>query len=97
MVSLAFKSSNLIKLLVFASEVPFAFPSRIGLPLLRFKAWWFGIRERVRNFGESGSQGVDIPLIFQGDFPMVYMTFLSPLSILTFDSLKKLFFKIKPK
>ena len=79
------------------SEVPFTSPSRTGLPSPRLKAWWFGIRERVRNFGESGSQGVDIPLIFQGDFPMVYMTFLSPLSILTFDSLKKLFFKIKPK
>ena len=61
---MAFKSSNLIKLLVFASEVPFASPSRIGLPLLRFKEWWFGIRERVRNFEESGSQHVDISPIF---------------------------------
>ena len=25
---------------------------------------WFDIRERVRNFGESGAQRVDVPPIF---------------------------------
>ena len=69
-VSLAFKSNNLIKVLVSGSEVPFTYPSRIGLPSPRIKAWWSGIRERVRNFGESGSQGIDIPLIFQGDLTL---------------------------
>ena len=68
--SLAFKSNNLIKVLVSGSEVPFTYPSRIGLPSPRIKAWWSGIRERVRNFGESGSQGIDIPLIFQGDLTL---------------------------
>nr|POE52424.1 hypothetical protein CFP56_66182 [Quercus suber] len=68
--SLAFKSSNLIKVLVSGSKVPFASPSEIGLPSPRFKAWWFGIRECVRNFGENGSQRVDIPPIFQGDLTL---------------------------
>ena len=48
-------------------EVPFASLSRVVLPTPRFRARWSGIRERVRNFGESGSQRVDIPPIFQGD------------------------------
>nr|POF02446.1 hypothetical protein CFP56_28056 [Quercus suber] len=68
--SLAFKSSNLIKVLAFGSEVPFASPSRIGLPSAKFKIWWFGIREHVRNFGDNRSQRVDIPPIFQGDLTL---------------------------
>ena len=67
MASLVFKSQNLIKMLESGSKVPFASLSRVGLPTPRFRARWSGIRERVRNFGESGSQRVDIPPIFQGD------------------------------
>lgn len=37
--SLAFKSGNLIKVLVPGFEVPFASPSRVGLPSPRFNAW----------------------------------------------------------
>ena len=67
MASLVFKSQNLIKMLESGSKVPFASLSRVGLPTPRFRARWSGIGERVRNFGESGSQRVDIPPIFQGD------------------------------
>ena len=70
MASLPFKSGNLIKVLVSSSEVPFTSPSRVGLPLPRFKAWWSGIRECVKNFGENGSECVDIPPIFQGDLTL---------------------------
>ena len=55
-ISLAFKSGNLIKVLVPGSEVPLASPSKVGLPSPRFNIWWFGIREHDRNFGENGSQ-----------------------------------------
>ena len=79
--SLAFKSSNLIKVLVFGSEVPFASPSRTGLPSPKFKTWWSSIRERVRNFGENGSQHVDIPPIFQGDLTLKLSAKSKPLTI----------------
>ena len=68
--SLAFKSKNLIMVLVSGSKVPFASPSRTRLPSPKFKAWWSGIREHVRKFRESGSQRVDIPPIFQGDLTL---------------------------
>ena len=48
--SLAFKKENLIKILVSSSVIPFTSPTKNGLPLPRFKSWWFDIRERVRNF-----------------------------------------------
>ena len=38
-VSLAFKSGNLIKVLVSGFEIPFASPPKTGLPSPRFKAW----------------------------------------------------------
>ena len=79
--SLAFKSNNLIKVLVFGSEVPFASPSRTGLPSPKFKTWWSSIRERVRNFGENGSQHVDIPPIFQGDLTLKLSAKSKPLTI----------------
>ena len=69
-ISLAFKSGNLIKVLVPSSKVPFASPSKVGLPSPRFNTWWFGIKKRVKNFGENGSQHVDIPPISQGDLTL---------------------------
>lgn len=78
MASLAFKIWNLIKVLVPSLEVPLATPSRIGLPLLRFKTRWSGIRERVRNFGESGSQRVDSPPIFHGDLTLKLLAKAKP-------------------
>ena len=54
--SLAFKRENLVKILISSSEIPFTSPTRTGLPSPRFKSWWSDIRERVRNFGESGAQ-----------------------------------------
>lgn len=37
--SLAFKSNNLVKVVVSSSEVPFTSPSQARLPLPRFKEW----------------------------------------------------------
>nr|POE76835.1 hypothetical protein CFP56_46286 [Quercus suber] len=54
--SSTFKRDNLIKILVTNPEIPFTSPTKSGLPLSRFKSWWFDIRESVRNFGESGAQ-----------------------------------------
>ena len=62
--SLAFKKENLIMILVSSPKILFTSPTRNGLPSPRFKSWWSDIRERVRNFGESGAQRVDIPPIF---------------------------------
>ena len=50
--SLAFKRENLIKILVSSPKIPFTSPTRVGLPLPRFKLWWSVIREHVRNFGK---------------------------------------------
>ena len=79
--SLAFNSENLIKVLVLGSKIPLASPSSVGLPSPRFKSWWFGVREHVRSFGESGSQHVDIPLIFQGDLTLKLFVKAKPLTI----------------
>ena len=80
-VSLAFKSNNFIKVVMSGSEVPFTSFSRAGLPSPKFKAWWASIRERVRNFGESGAQCVDIPPIFQGDLTLKLSAKAKPLAI----------------
>ena len=77
---LAFKKENLIKILVSNPEIPFTSPTRNGLPSPRFKSWWSDIRERVRNFGESGAQRVDVPPVFQGDLTLKPFPKAKPLS-----------------
>nr|POE50391.1 hypothetical protein CFP56_35564 [Quercus suber] len=80
-ISLALNSGNLIKVLVPGFEVPLTSLSRVGLPSPRFNTCWFEIRERVRNFGENGSQHVDIPPIFQGDLTLKLFSKAEPSAI----------------
>ena len=68
--SLAFKRENLIKILVTSPEIPFTSPIRTRLPSPKFESWWSDIKERVRNFRESGAQQMDVPPIFQGDLTL---------------------------
>ena len=70
MATLGFKKENLIKILVSSPEIPFTSPTIARLPSPKFKSWWSNIRKRVRNFGGSDAQWVDVPLIFQGDLTL---------------------------
>ena len=77
--SLAFKSGNLFEVVVPGAEIPITSSSWARLPSPRFKIWWFGIRERVRNFRESESQCLDISPIFQGDLTLKLSSKAKPL------------------
>nr|POE98004.1 hypothetical protein CFP56_42488 [Quercus suber] len=95
--SLAFKRNNLIKVLVSSSEVPFTSPSRARLPSPKFKARWVGIREHVRNFGESRAQRMDIPPIFQDDLTTKLSAKAKPSAIKRKGKKPRVFDAKKPK